>query len=310
MRQAVCLAVLGSAAGRPSAMQQGLAAGERRSTFLPITFGVTEHKRGYYERLARQVRQSGKAITLALLCVPLALTLEPMAALSRQVPVEDFPQVSCEGLSMDRHGVGYLATAGFSTWMAEMSLAIMIIATVPRLPCVLPHALVGTLATCAYLLLYMRTVFASPREAFWLSGSSVVFVVSFAPIFSMFVWYLATARPGCKLAALLLLACVLLPILSALFSIITVLYIVLSEQVSGFAGLIINGVAYPLAMVGIRKTLLELLRAVATGDSVDFAGICVLGLEIISSTPQFYVLTRYVFCCPAEQRVASRGERR
>jgi hypothetical protein len=291
-------------------MQQGLAAGERRSSVVLITFGVTEHKRGCYERLARQVRQSGKAFLLALLCVPLALALEPVAVLSRQVPAEDFPQASCEDLSMDRRGVGYQATAGFSTWMAEMSLAIMMIATVPRTPRVQPHLLVGTLATCAYLLLYMRTVFTSPREAFWLSGPSVVFVVSFAAPFSFFVWYLATARPGCKLAALLLVACVLLPMLITILSIITVLYIVLSEQVSGFAGLLINGVAYPLALVSNRKTLLELLRAVATGDSINFAGISVLGLEIISSTPQFYVLTRYVFVGPAEQRVASRGERR
>jgi hypothetical protein len=194
---------------------------------------------------------------------------------------------------MDMRGVGYLATSSYASWMAEVALGIMVIESVPRAPRVLPHLLMATFAQSAYLFLYMRHVSAGGREMlFWLWGPFTVFAVSFAPAFSMFVQYLATARPGCKLAALLSVACVLLPMLLTLFSLITVLYIVLSDQVSGLAGLIINGVAYPLAMASNRKTLLALLRAVISGDSLIFAGVFVLGLEIISSTPQFYVLTR------------------
>ncbi len=111
---------------------------------------------------------------LALLCVPLALTLEPLAALPRQVPAEDFPQASCEGLRMDRRGVAYLATSGYASWMAEVALVILVIETVPQAPRVLPHLLIATFAICAFLFLYVRNVFAGVREIFWLWGPFTV----------------------------------------------------------------------------------------------------------------------------------------
>jgi hypothetical protein len=106
----------------------------------------------------------------------------------------------------------------------------------------------------------------------------------------------------------------------SLFSAVVCLYIVLSNNTTGVVGLVINGksrgsefvladgpveltlprtgsgLIYPLVVVCNRRSLVMLMRVVVSPDSLNFTGIVVLGLEIVSSTPQFFVLTRYVAC--------------
>ena len=95
----------------------------------------------------------------------------------------------------------------------------------------------------------------------------------------------------------------------------TAFYVTFSDQISGFAGVAINGkgrwhddagvgkhltrltgpgLLYPLFQFGVRGGLQRLVRGKVSSGSLDFAGVLVLLLEIITSAPQFYVLTMWV----------------
>ena len=62
--------------------------------------------------------------------------------------------------------------------------------------------------------------------------------------------------------------------------------------VRGFAPA--QGLIYPIVVVVNRRSIVTLLRTFISLDSLDFAGLVVLSLEVISCTPQFFILTRYV----------------
>ena len=56
----------------------------------------------------------------------------------------------------------------------------------------------------------------------------------------------------------------------------------------------VPGIVYPGLQFGVRGVQQRLLRAKVSGGSFDYAGVLVLLLEIITSAPQFYVLTMWV----------------
>ena len=54
------------------------------------------------------------------------------------------------------------------------------------------------------------------------------------------------------------------------------------------------GILYPLVQFGVRSGIQRLIRGKVSSGSLDFAGVLVLLLEILTSAPQFYVLTMWV----------------
>jgi hypothetical protein len=50
------------------------------------------------------------------------------------------------------------------------------------------------------------------------------------------------------------------------------------------------GILYPVVQFGVRRVLQRLLRGRVSSGSLDYAGVLVLLLEIITSAPQLYVL--------------------
>jgi hypothetical protein len=54
------------------------------------------------------------------------------------------------------------------------------------------------------------------------------------------------------------------------------------------------GILYPVVQYGFRRVLQRLLRGRVSSGSLDYAGVLVLLIEIMTSAQQFYVLTRCV----------------
>jgi hypothetical protein len=52
--------------------------------------------------------------------------------------------------------------------------------------------------------------------------------------------------------------------------------------------------------VAIRVVIQRLVRGKVSSSSLDFAGVLVLLLELITSSPQFYVLTTCVAACATQ----------
>ena len=57
---------------------------------------------------------------------------------------------------------------------------------------------------------------------------------------------------------------------------------------------VVPGVVYPVLQFGVRSVLQRLLREKVSSGSLDYAGVLVLLLEVITSAPQFSVLTMWV----------------
>ena len=52
-----------------------------------------------------------------------------------------------------------------------------------------------------------------------------------------------------------------------------------------------SGILFPVVQFGLRWVLHQIVRGRVSSGSLDYAGVLVLLLEIVTSTPQFYVLT-------------------
>jgi hypothetical protein len=178
--------------------------------------------------------------------------------------------------------------------------------------------LVGSAASVACPVWYASEV-ASP-SALESIGYGVLtgFVVNLAPFVSFAAWGLAIAeRRSCKRAAQGIIFGASVSLASLTVAWATAFYVTLSDQVSGSAGVAINGkgrcmtmesrrantrdcsvvvpgFVYPIFQFGIRSVVQRLLRAKVSSGSLDYAGVLVLLLEVAASAPQFYVLTMWV----------------
>jgi hypothetical protein len=57
---------------------------------------------------------------------------------------------------------------------------------------------------------------------------------------------------------------------------------------------VVPGIVYPVLQFGVRRVLQRLVRAKVSSGSLDYAGVLVLLLEVVTSAPQFSVLTMWV----------------
>jgi hypothetical protein len=80
-------------------------------------------------------------------------------------------------------------------------------------------------------------------------------------------------------------------VLTVVLGALATTYVSLSEFVSGWTGVAVNGICFPVMLVGVRHGAALLVHANVSRASIDFGGVLVMLFAIITSTPQFYVLT-------------------
>jgi hypothetical protein len=273
-----------------------------------------------YQQFRSQAYLTGVALVLSLCCLPFGLSVEPMiVALASLVTIPDASSsVPCEGLLMDNRGVAYAGGCLIGSWMASLSVSLLLTEVAPRFPCTLPHWLAGSAANSVIFYAYARSAGWVSGLTLYLTEASLFAVFMIVPGLSLVGWYVATVRSSRNIAVQLFLVCVLWGVTASASAAAIAGYVVLSNIVSGSAGLIINGTdfdrlvgsplhtvnrlpnhcpgfLYPLVVCVCRRIILKLLlKIVRTDDASDLAGLSVMSLEIMASGPQFYVLTRWV----------------
>ena len=239
---------------------------------------------------------------------------------------------------MDDRGMGYAGGALVASWTASLAVSLVLTEVAPNFTRTVPHWLAGSAVNGAIFYAFARssTDSVSGRAVVLVTGPSLFAVFIIVPALSLVGWVVATMHPAPKIAAQLVLACVLWGVLASVFATATVIYLVLSDTVNGSAGLLINGTdsdrvvgsallhdksvltttaasgfLYPIVVCVNRRVILQfILLLVRTDNATDLAGLFMMVFFIMSSGPQFYVLTRYVesLTCPGrEQRAPQRA---
>jgi hypothetical protein len=198
-----------------------------------------------YQELRRQAYLTGVGTALALCALPFLLAVEPVIVALGSVGT--MPNASssapCEGLFMDDRGVGYFGGCFIAGWTANLAASLVITAVAPHFPLTVPHWLAGSAVNGAIFYAYAQstTGSVSGRALVLITGPSWVAVFMILPGLSLVVWTVATMRLAPKIAAQLILACVLWGVLTAVLGTGIVIYVVLSYSVNGSTGLLING---------------------------------------------------------------------
>jgi hypothetical protein len=197
------------------------------------------------QELRSQAYLTGVALTLALCSLPFLLAVEPMIVALGSVGT--LPNASssapCEGLFMDDRGMGYAGGCVIGSWMAYLAASLVLTEVAPNFPRTVPHWLAGSAVNGAIFYVYARssTDSVSGRALVLITGPSLFAGFMIVPGLSLVGWVVATMHPGPKIAAQLVLACVLWGVLVSVFATAIVIYVVLSDTVNGSAGLLING---------------------------------------------------------------------
>jgi hypothetical protein len=238
-----------NACGPPAVSSQaGVGSTERRrSSVVVVALGQHHEKRGAAATAAavvlEQVRLTLMALGLALMMAPIAAAIEPLVVFfSRALPNFE-PTAPCRGLLTDRRGVDLVVLAALGIFMVANGFQVAAVDANARANTRLLHTiLVGSVTSVASLVWYASAV-ASPsaHESIGYVGL-LLFVVMLAPFVSFAAWGLATAeRRSCKRAAQGIIFGVILSVTTVIVGFITVFYVTLSDRVSGFEGVAING---------------------------------------------------------------------
>ena len=332
------------ACGPPAGSSQagdGLAE-RRRSSVVVVALGQHHEKKGAAATasavVVEQVRLTLMAVGLALTMAPIAAAIEPLVVFFSSALPNFEPTAPCQGLLTDRRGVDLVVNGVMGYFLTQNCFQVAAVDANARASRRLLHTLlVGAAASIACSAWYASAV-ASPSHAITYA-LLIGFVVMMAPFVSFAAWGLVTARrKSCERAVQGIIFGTSVSATAVTVGIATFFYVALSDQVSGFAGVAINGrdrwrdarvgkqltrvnvgpgIVYPAAQFGLRSVLQRLLRGKVSSGSLDYAGVLVLLLEIITSTPQFYVLSScvcmvvaYAFPCPPNLVLAGSTGRR
>jgi hypothetical protein len=215
----------------------------RRSSVLVVVLGQHHEKKGAAAVVVEQARLTLMALGLALMMAPVAATIEPLVEFFSRALPNFMPSAPCQGLLTDRRGVDCVVLGALSFFLALNGFQVAAVDANPRASRLLLHTmLVGSAASVACPVWYASEV-ASPSTLqvivyAFLTG----FVVNFSPFVSFATWGLATAeRKSCKRAAQGIVFGVILGATSVTVACVTSCYVTLSDRVSGFAGVAING---------------------------------------------------------------------
>jgi hypothetical protein len=308
----------------------------RRSSVVVVVLGQHHEKKGAATTAAavvvEQVRLTLMALGLALIMAPVAAAIEPCAALFTKALPNFVPSLLCEGMLTERRGVHLVILVLLGHLIAMNGFQVAAVEANPRAMRLLWHTLLVGSATGVVFSLWYASAVSSPSALQALGyGVWTAVVVYFVPYVSFTVSGLVTAkRRSSKRAALEIAYGACVSLTSELLALAVSFYVTLSDQVtSGLAGLAINGkvaahvkpdspaanscgplfwsvcsgLLWPLLQWALRSAIQRLLRAKVSRSSLDYAGVLVLLLEIVTSTPQFYVLT---MCVADSERYANR----
>jgi hypothetical protein len=233
--------------GPPAGSSQAgdVLAERRRSSVVVVALSQHHEKKGAAATAAavvvEQVRLTLMALGLALMMAPVAATIEPLVVFfSRALPNFE-PTAPCQGLLTERRGVDLvvLAAVGFLVVMTGVQVAA--VDANPRASRVLLHTMLVGSAASFFCSVWYASEVASPSHAI-IYACLAGFVVHLAPFVSFAAWGLVTAkRKSCKRAVREVVFGVCVSVNVVFGAIVTGLYVTLSDQVSGFAGVAING---------------------------------------------------------------------
>jgi hypothetical protein len=210
----------------------------RRSSVVVVVLGQ-HHKK----TAAAQGRLTLMALGLVLMMAPIAAAIEPLVQfLSRALP-NFIPSAPCQGLLTDQRGVDFVVLCALAFFLQSCGFQVASVDANPRASrFLLPLMLVGLVASITCLVWYASKVESPSPLQVIAYAFSTGFVVLLAPSCSFATWGVATAkRKSCKRAAQVIVFGVIQHAVAVTAASVTALYVALSDQVSGFAGVAING---------------------------------------------------------------------
>jgi hypothetical protein len=216
--------------------------GERRRSSLAVVALVRdEDARRCVPAVARQLRLVATAGCLAVLASPFVVIAQPLIALSYQLLPNVRVSQPCEGLHVDELLIGAVVVSVYISFLSIVSTLVLLAETIPQLPRILPHMLLG-LGVGAFFCVCFANMASAPFIDGAICAPAAVAAVFFTTIVSLGVRHLATVRgTSCKDAAKLVVACMVIALTCALLGTMTGWYVALSEYVSGLAGIAVNG---------------------------------------------------------------------
>jgi hypothetical protein len=219
----------------------------RRSSVVVVVLGQRHEKKGAAATAAavvvEQVRLTLMALGLALMMAPIAAAIEPLVVFfSRALPSFE-PTAPCQGLLTDRRGVDLVVLCALVLFLQQNGFQVAAVDANPRASRLLLHTmLVGSAASVACPVWYASEVASPSTLQVIVCAALTGFVVTLASFVSFAAWGLATAEHrNWKRAAQGIVFGVILSATTVIVSCVTACYVTLSDQVSGFAGVAING---------------------------------------------------------------------
>ena len=219
----------------------------RRSSVLVVVLGQHHEKKGAVAKAAavfvEQVRLTLMALGLVLMMAPIAAAIEPLVQFFSRALPNLIPSAPCQGLLTDRWGVNFVVLSALVFFLNLNGFQVAAVDANPRASrFLLPTMLVFLVASITCLVWYASKV-ESPSPLQVIAYTCLTgFVVNFSPSVSFAAWGVATAeRKSCKRAAQGIVNGVIQSAVCVTVAGVTSVYVTLSYQVSGFAGVAING---------------------------------------------------------------------
>jgi hypothetical protein len=240
----------------------------------------------------REARVTAWGLWLALMIAPLSLSVEMLLPIALTELAGDKMggalSSSCRGLKNDFGGLAMVAVSSSGTVIGlGGGLLAMLERDRRKLAPFLPHFfLMGTAAA----VIGIASVATSASNA-WQAvrdGLIIDYMICALPYASYSAWsYVLATRKVLRRAALTLVFGMFMGIACTLMGCLSFFYIVLSDKTSGFAGFAVNGLCYPILLVLGRRRILSMVGSRGAGS----AAVMCLCLKMLTSIPQFYVLT-------------------
>jgi hypothetical protein len=217
----------------------------RRSSVLVVALGQHHEKKVAAATAAavvlEQVHLTLMALGLALMMAPIAAPIEPLVELfTKALPnIELLPP--CHGLLTDRRGVDLVVLAALIIFMLMNGFQIAAVDANARASLFLLHTMLTGAAASVACAAWSASEVVSPSHAV-IYATLTGFLGSLAPYVSFAAWRLVTAkRKSCKRAAQEIVFGMSVSMTIVMVACATTFYVALSDQVSGFAGVAING---------------------------------------------------------------------
>jgi hypothetical protein len=189
------------------------------------------------------VRLTLMALGLALMMAPIAAALDPLVQFISRALSNFMPSAPCQGLLTDQRGVDLVVLSALAFFLNLNGFQVAAVDANSRASRLLLHTmLVGSVASVTCPVWYASRV-ESPSPLQVIACACLTgFVVCFSPSVSFAAWGVATAkRRSCKRAAQGIVFGVILGATTVTAAVLTALYVTLSDQISGSAGVAING---------------------------------------------------------------------